>query len=166
MKRFLLILTALVLAFSAASSAQGRFGVSGGMTFSEGNTLGHIGVTWQQKVAMGFSFQPSVLFNMKGMEGSQIGSVEVPVAVQWGPDLLLFRPYVEFVPFVGVNIFGNGVQPTKMECGFGLGGGLEIWKIQVDARYNWNVNPYSRPVEYFPEGPGIGVTTLTFSILF
>ena len=28
---------------------------------------------------------------------------------------------------------------NRLEYGLGLGGGLEIWKVQVVCRYNWNL---------------------------
>ena len=73
-----------------------------------------------------------------------------------GFDLLLFRPFLDVSPFVGyaLNNEFTASSPAaerlsldyanqwdginRLEYGLGLGGGLEIWKLQVVCRYNWN----------------------------
>ena len=82
-----------------------------------------------------------------------MGYLELPVSLQWGPDLLLFCPYLDVNPFVGYGLhyglsgsflgedrsFRNKWEGiSRLEYGLGLGAGVEIWKIQVTARYNWN----------------------------
>ena len=79
------------------------------------------------------------------------GYIEVPVSIQWGPDLMAFRPYVFAEPFVGYQITssdkGNDSVATwaeqaknKLEYGFGLGGGLEIAShIQISAQWFKNL---------------------------
>ena len=70
--------------------------------------------------------------------------IELPVNVQWGVDLLMLRPFVFASPYVGFNI-GNkisGISGTfnnnKVTGGVGLGLGLEISKLQITAKYNWD----------------------------
>ena len=113
---------------------------------------------------LGFALQPSLLYQMKNsaIEGVfageekfdyRMGYLELPVSLQWGPDLLLFRPYLDVTPFVGYGLhnrlsgsflgedrsFRNKWEGiSRLEYGLGLGAGVEIWKIQVTARYNWN----------------------------
>jgi len=188
MRRLALILAALLL--SIAASAQGRFGVLGGVTLSSAPKLPdyanvdtyktaalyHAGFTYQYKFTLGFSVQPSVLYQVKGTKVANAsgaydllreGAVEVPVALQWGPDLLLFRPYVEVVPFVGININSSeGLVPEKFESGVGLGGGIEIWKVQVSARYNWNFNPYCKQSEGGETPWSFRCTTISLGLLF
>ena len=79
------------------------------------------------------------------------GFVEVPVGIQWGPDLLAFRPYVFAEPFIGYQISssdsGNATfndwtkqAKNKFEYGFGLGGGLEITShIQLSVQWFKNL---------------------------
>ena len=84
-----------------------------------------------------------------------MGYIELPLQLQWGPDLLLFRPYVLAEPFLGYAIATNSKGKTqldvsassssfkesgmsRLEYGFGLGGGIEIWRIQLSAKYFWN----------------------------
>lgn len=163
---------ALMFAGMADSSAQIRYGVIGGATFSklsntdllgENMTQYHAGATVQVKLPLGFSIQPSLIYNVKGskvglpdvpdspLADFTVGYLELPVSVQWGPDLLLFRPFLDVTPFVGYGLnnklssgdvvtrnswSGNGV--SRWEYGLGVGIGLEIWKFQVIGRYNWN----------------------------
>jgi hypothetical protein len=100
-----------------------------------------------------------------------VGYLELPVSVQWGPDLLVFRPFLDVTPYVGYALHSNiktvvddvdlgfdnlnNIKDTAMEdvkkgfqnmvndleYGLGLGAGLEVWKFQVICRYNWNFGP-------------------------
>ena len=164
MKRlFLSLLVAAVsLCCAGTLSAQNKFGVIGGATFSHANfrefsrgtmTQYHAGVTYRAKLPLGFSIQPSLIYQVKGAMTSSdgvdanatIGYLELPVSFQWGPDLILFRPYLEVAPFVGYSLNGLGVNnpisdwksPDRLEYGVGLGGGVQIWRFQIGARYNW-----------------------------
>ena len=179
MKRIIFI-SALVLSLAAAgltdAAAQLRFGITGGATFSKlsketlntkNMTQYQAGLPMQVNLPRGFSIQPSLIYNVKGSKFSvpdgpgtadlSVGYVEVPVSIQWGPDLLLFRPFVDVTPYVGygVNnrISASGMDTQKnvwdsyginrWEYGLGAGIGLEIWKIQVIGRYNWNFGSLS-----------------------
>ena len=81
-----------------------------------------------------------------------VGYLELPVSVQWGPDLLLFRPFVDVTPFIGYAVNSKvGVEDyihtdwdgymNKLSYGLGLGGGIEVWRLQFTCRYNWNFGP-------------------------
>ena len=186
MKRFLLVAAfaaAFVLAGTSMASAQLRYGVIGGATFSRMNgklpdmikgenmTQYHAGATLQIKLPLGFSVQPSLIYHVKGTRPGEIqgepgvnmditaGYLELPVSFQWGPDLLLFRPFLDVTPFIGVginnHISGSATGETlldkrilwgrngiaRMEYGLGLGVGIEVWRFQVIGRYNWNFGP-------------------------
>ena len=112
----------LSLGFIDTVSAQVNFGVLGGASFSSAKpddwkvtniVQYHAGLTCCFKLPLGFAVQPELLYNVKGStvpqgEGPSLdytaGYVEVPVSLQWGPDLLVLRPYVELVPFVGYAV--------------------------------------------------------------
>lgn len=139
MKRLLAIALLSVVALLSAPGANAviKYGVVGGATFSNvrnieagAKTGWHLGTTVQFDLPLGFAIQPSVLYNSK-----MTNAVEVPVSVQWGPDLLIFRPFVEVAPYVGYKFSGL----KGAEYGIGLGGGLEIWRLQATCRYNWNL---------------------------
>lgn len=144
--------------FCVALSAQSHFGVIGGASFSnvtnikslseatKNVTRYHAGLTYQYKFHNGFAIQPSLMYHCKDarVENLQTGYLELPVGVQWGPDLILFRPYVEVAPMVGVAVT-SGIDKSmlnRLEYGVGVGGGIEIWHLQLSARYNWDLNPY------------------------
>lgn len=168
------------------------FGITGGASFlgirnlsPELTTGYHAGLTYQIDLPFGFAIQPSVLYHVKGhllyqSQGSlaeapifdqevydayKTGYVEVPVSLQWGPDLILFRPFLDVTPFVGYGVQYNrsweGYQ--RLEYGLGTGVGLEFWRIQLVGRYNWNFGPlYSADRDDHNFG---GVTlSLTFKI--
>lgn len=202
---------AVVLGMAALISVQslkaGNFGVVGGASFygikdvSAGSTLGyHAGLTYKFHLPLGFSIQPSVLYHMKSAisDGGtfdvdmNVGYVEVPVSFQWGPDLLLFRPFIDVSPFVGYGIYqdfegkkwdeiastivkDSWNSVNRMEYGLGLGAGLEVWKFQLICRYNWNfgtlVNKDGK-ADIFPalkQGIGdnnFGGVTLSLALLF
>ena len=147
-----------------------------------------MGVTAQFPVGMGFCIQPSLLYQVKGMSLDQIagssaddvinsiegkvGFAEIPVQVQWGPDLLLFRPYVFAEPFIGYrlheDIFSSSDisyadEMKKLEYGFGVGAGIDIWKLQVSAKWFWNMGTiYRGESESLDKLHGFSVTLSIF----
>ena len=178
MKRFItLLLAGTVALFSAVESfAEHNFGVVGGVTMSSLNlkefssrlaTRYHAGLTYRFDLPAGFAIQPSVLYHVKGADFKadakelrfDVGYIDVPVSIQWGPDLLLFRPFLDVTPFVGIGVNNavaykdakDGVGKandwedfSRWEYGIGLGVGLDIWRFQLIGRYNWNLGNLAR----------------------
>lgn len=202
MKRFLMVafVSLVTLICSVGTAAQNRFVVSGGLNFSTSNvkeisketmTQYHAGIGYKWDMALGFAFQPSLLYSVKGAAaGDDISSVDFSVgylefmpSFQWGPDLLLFRPYLDLSPYVGYGLNTKASLPefkdalNKFEYGVGLGVGIEIWRLQIVGRYNWNFGTIASTVkgegvlnnssiqEAFGES-NLGGITLTASILF
>lgn len=202
MKRLLMVaFVSLVTLFcSIGSAAQNRFIVSGGLNFSTSNvkeisketmTQYHAGIGYKWDWALGFSLQPSFLYSVKGAAvGDDLSNVDFSVgylefmpSLQWGPDLLLFRPYLDLSPFVGYGLNTKASLPEfkdalkKFEYGVGLGVGIEIWRLQIVGRYNWNFGTIASTVkgegvlnnssvqEAFGES-NLGGITLTASIMF
>ena len=139
MKRLFAIALLCVVALLAAPGAKAfvKYGVVGGATFSSlkgiengSHTGWHFGATAQFDLPLGFAVQPSVMYNSKMAD-----AVEIPVSLQWGPDLMVFRPFVEVAPYVGYNFSGS----APLQYGVGLGGGLEVWRLQATCRYNWDL---------------------------
>ena len=170
MKRFLAVtlLTAVCL-LSAVQAHAIKYGVVAGATFSSlqnveqsSKTGWNLGATAQFKLPLGFSIQPSLIYNSKvaGIDAGlatadiTVGYVELPVSLQWGPDLLVFRPFLDVSPYIGYAV-NNKVSLSsiltetelknpnlqRFEYGLGLGAGLEVWRFQVLCRYNWNFGP-------------------------
>ena len=201
-KLFALIIVAFAALLCAGQvSAQHNFGVMGGVTFSYSNvkelndgplTQYHAGLTYRAKLPFGFSIQPSLLYQVKGAKtisegvdsNTNVGYLEMPVSFQWGPDLILFRPFLDVTPFVGyglnnqywsqaagqVNNAWGGL--SRWEYGVGVGVGLDIWKFQVIARYNWNLGAISKNdslsdiAQTFKDGTNFGGFTLSVAFMF
>ena len=174
MKRILTVIALCVMTFwSSQTLRAGDFGVVAGASFTGIKDLSpelatgyHAGLTYKFHLPLGFAVQPSVLYHMKTSLVQdaisdvtafdyKMGYLEVPVSLQWGPDLLLFRPFLDVTPFVGyaLNNQASGVKlqgefmskvqnkwegVNRLEYGLGLGAGLEVWKLQLVCRYKWN----------------------------
>ena len=144
------------LCFADNSSAI-NYGFVGGANFRTYNpkdiaigTLAqwHAGIISKFNLPYGFQIQPALAYSVKDVEllseeeKHSVGYLELTASVQWGADLILFRPFLDISPFVGYNaksltsIAADG--RNGLEYGIGLGGGLQVWRFQATARYNWN----------------------------
>ena len=174
MKKLLVVFVALLLT-SAAVSAKGGFGVTAGFNTNaaklndvslDSRYGGNAGLTYLANLPLGFSVQPSLLYTQKraavaltgigvldqltsGNVYQSVGSVTVPVSVQWGPDLIVARPFLDVTPYVGYALTNKlkavaadqeGVTKGEkgLDYGIGLGAGINVWKLQAVVRYNWN----------------------------
>lgn len=177
-----LLIAAALLLGSVAASAQ-SFGVTAGFTSSSTNvkefdpksvSLYHAGVVFEIPLVSGFAIQPGITYQMKGATldkyaddskniklstlETKIGYLEVPVQIQWGPDLALFRPYVFAEPFVGyaINVSNefddvadlldetkrnewkdNAIKRLEYGCGFGIG--IDFMSLQLSVQYFMNL---------------------------
>ena len=166
MKKFITALAAAMMLFSVQANAGGGFGITGGMNFNSAKIKDvkmdaqagwNVGLTYSLDLPLGFSLQPSLVYSQKGaLVGSEglnvtqtVGSLNLPVSVQWGPDLLVARPFLDVTPYVGYSLSNKlkgevlGVSAedkgkNAFEYGLGVGAGLDVWKLQVIVRYNWN----------------------------
>jgi hypothetical protein len=122
------------------------------------NNLGYqFGVLYKISLPAGFAVQPELLYvsRKSKLEGVFVGAentkdkydlqyLQVPVSIQWGPNLMLVRPYVQVVPYFNFLIgkdFSNGADfgdLHKANSGIGIGAGLDVWKLQISGRYNWD----------------------------
>jgi len=187
MKRLIIIaFAALALGVTAAAQS---FGITGGLTSSDTNvqhfdtknvSLYHAGIVFEIPLGGGFGLQPGITYQMKGatldqyIEGTEtigksleteVGYLEVPLQIQWGPDLFLFRPYVFAEPFVGYGITSSNkvtyetiIDKTqrnewkdnalkRLEYGIGFGVGLEFWQLQLSVQYFMNMGGLSDGTE-------------------
>ena len=171
MKRTLiLVLFCIFCLFAAFKVNAGNFGLTGGVSLvgiksadMKAATGYHAGLTYKFRLPVGFAVQPSLLYHAKASRSDagavnaelNVGYLELPVSFQWGPDLLLFRPFLDVSPYIGYGLnhdmsFQSYDEPqtvlmkdswskiNRFEYGLGLGGGLEVWKFQFVCRYNWN----------------------------
>lgn len=123
----------------------------------------HLGILYKVKFPLtGLALQPELIYsNIKGgysfnapdassstskaiEESMNISYIQLPVGLQWGVDLMLFRPYLQVVPYVGYCIGHKNINKmlewdmNKFRYGIGLGAGLDIWKLQISGRYSWD----------------------------
>lgn len=166
-KVFFVIALALL---STSLFAQNGFGVKAGLNFNsmsdislndpkgsyDGKTGFHVGAFYKVGLPLGFALQPELLYTQKGGTVASLPDVpktdvkmhyvQLPVNIQWGVDLVLFRPFLLVSPYIGYAIAkGDGFSDikwsnfNKFEYGIGLGAGLEVWKFQVSGRYCWDL---------------------------
>lgn len=191
-----LIVFAAALLVSATAFAEG-FGIVGGytsssmkmheMTFKSSAGV-HAGFAYNVPLGIGFSLQPELIYNVKGynwqgdkdaaalQEKAKFGYVEVPVQLQWGPDLLLLRPYVLAEPFVGFAVTGKKILTagetkvnwdnfkSRLEYGVGVGAGIEIYnRVQVSFKYYWNFEDAKQWSDITDKVKGKGFSGLLFT---
>ena len=180
MKRILILAVAFVCLFTAQASAQklGNLGVTAGMNFNTAQVSSvkletkagwNVGVTYLLDLPLGFSLQPSLVYIQKGADYSvvddisavqKVGSINIPVSVQWGPDLIVARPFLDVTPYVGYSlsnklegglagvIKGETSLANTFEYGVGVGAGINVWKLQAVVRYNWNFGTLGRLADF------------------
>lgn len=165
MKKIFILAAIAMMAFSASASAKG-FGVTAGMNFNtskfgdidvKAKTGWSAGITYGVDLPLGFSIQPALVYQQKGANltngsSQSMDFIELPVSVQWGPDLLVLRPFIDVTPYIGYalsNKFTTDIRfveierdswkgKQRFEYGLGIGAGVDVWKFRVIARYNWN----------------------------
>lgn len=171
----ILVVAALFVSMAAANAQQ--FGVLGGLTLSQfggteesatnkNMTLYHAGLVYKADLGAGFAIQPVLSYSVKGANverssdvlnktiKSKTGFAELSLGLQWGPDLMAFRPYLFVEPFIGYSVVGKSENfslggstssdkinvalaeaKNKLEYGVGAGLGLEITRhIQLSCQ--------------------------------
>ena len=182
----------IFLCAGIAAFAQEGVGVFGGVTSSSAKlqdfnidnvTQFRAGIAYKYPVALGFAVQPEFSYSVKGtdltyalnnevelsMFNLHMGFVEAALQLQWGPDLLIFRPYALVEPFVGyafndriqtkavggTSITRNNVWDSiqRLEYGYAWGGGLDLFGfMQVSAKHYVNCGSlYKAPEHGRPE---------------
>ena len=187
MKRILSLVAVAAVSLVLAVQAHAQFGILAGLTSSKVDMTGadvknislyHAGLTYKINLGAGFALQPSLLYQVKGAAVGSLdtasdsdfklksGYVEIPLGIQWGPDLSVFRPYVFAEPFIGYQVtssdkadsFSSWTEQAKnkFEYGFGLGAGLEISEhLQLSVQWFNNLGAmFSKPAESGTESLG------------
>lgn len=164
MKKLSMLLVSILCLGVLNAGAQG-FIIKGGWNYSgssvkeikSGRSGWQAGIGYQTESNHGFSFQPELLYKVTGLKLSDaanlsLGYIEVPLNVQWGPDLLIARPFVFAGPYVGYKVrtaANSGVDDEvpsalkKFEFGLGVGLGINVWKLQIAGRFNWNLGNFA-----------------------
>lgn len=188
MKKVYSILAAAMLVLSTVSaSAQGGVIIKGGLTYGnitptnleslsgylkdfnfKSFTGWHVGAGYQTDAVLGFSFQPELVFNVKGTKVAgdenmrwRMSYLELPVNIQWGIDLMVAKPFIFASPYVGYCVSNKVLVNDKssivasvitdelaqnakrFEYGVGVGLGCNIARFQITAKYSWNFGAIS-----------------------
>lgn len=169
MKRLSIFFAAALLFFSAVTASAEGFLIKGGVTLSnvasptlkdlfvgdsKNFTGWHAGIGYQTASFGGFSLQPELLFNAKGSKLENISEhkwkmsyIELPINVQWGIDLIVAKPFIFCSPYIGYNVvdktaeFWESIKTKPFEYGLGVGAGLDLFHLQITAKYSWNFGP-------------------------
>ena len=121
----------------------------------------HVGLAFKLPLPLGFAIQPELLYQVKGADLGEVvekagngedvsgatqefktedAFAELGIGVQWGIDLVAFRPFVFAKPFVGLgldsilgaDVVKDGTDKTlenaknDIEYGISIGAGLEL----------------------------------------
>ena len=120
----------------------------------------NVGILYKFKVpVVGLAIQPELVYSQTSCDFGPImyggpshhGDLEVrnlilPVSLQMGMDLILLRPFIQVAPYIGYTLSSsNNVDNLKFDAekfkyGIGVGAGIDIWKLQISGRYNWELN--------------------------
>lgn len=205
MKRILLLVTAFLLLSVQGFSQFGVKGGFNFTSFGdielgkdtdfktafEKKTGYHVGILYKAKVPLiGLSIQPELQFSQvnASLSVTETSSsskavitdmkqtyLQLPVALQWGIDLMLFRPFIQAVPYVGISFAKDNQNKSiqwdvnKFRYGVGLGAGIDIWKLQISGKYNWDLGKVAdfkwEGVKTFKGGKNKGFE-LSLAILF
>lgn len=196
-KLFLTVAAVLAIQLGcAAQSVTAHAGIMGGCALdrvtgvnSKSLCSWHAGATVLVNIPAYFSIQPSVRYNQfnsyvnldsGNVTTMRLNQLNIPVAVQWGPDLGVFRPFVQVVPYATFNLNADYMDPSRAnewqgavdyikraQFGIGLGAGLNIWRFQFSCRYNWDLGDWTQAVEGNPFRYANGFTrSITFSLSF
>ena len=167
MKKIALLLVSILCIGALTVNAQGII-VKAGYNYSSdtkvsvkdiqtGRSGWHAGVGFQTEPTHGFSFQPELVYKVNGLKFGDAGNLrlsqlELPLNVQWGPDLLVCRPFVFGGPFIGYRFKPSGDEKVaeavsktlqRFEWGVGAGLGINVWKLQIAGKYNWNFGTFA-----------------------
>ncbi len=126
----------------------------------------HVGVLYKIDLPFGLAIQPELLYSQKGgslkadlgsvagVKGYELKShnLQLPVNIQLGLDLVLFRPFIMVSPYLNYALSTDmdsalskvvNWDMSKFGYGIGVGAGLDVWKIQVAGKYNWDLGKAS-----------------------
>ena len=169
MKKIILAI-AITACFASQVNAQFKFGLKGGVNFEnikikdarsnikvDNSTGWQAGAAFKVKIpGIGVAVQPELLYTVSKVnldqEQNGIHYFEVPINLQMGLDLKIIRPYLQAGPYFGYALKSEGDtfkdNINKFDWGIGLGGGLDLWKLQFDLRYSWGLQDVSSVTDF------------------
>ncbi len=113
----------------------------------------------------GMTIQPELNYISKGAQVKYSGQytnvrvdyIELPVNFQVGLDLILMRPYLMVYPYIGCALYHTPKEIgwdhfQRLEYGVGVGGGVDIWRFQLQIKYSWNLSGMMKSAKANPGG--------------
>ena len=164
MKRYLVFMILSMLLCGTATS-QIRFGIKGGVNFTDFNWSSNLASSnvnnatgWQAGAMLqfklpivGIGLQPELLYTVSKTNEGRAGYFQIPVNLHWqiigGP----IKPIVMVGPYFGYAVdLSEGWRDSleKTDWGVGIGGGVEVWKLQAMLRYSWGLQNISKASEF------------------
>jgi len=161
MKKLSLLLVTLLCVSALTVRAEGLV-IKGGANFTkleniDSRPFGYqfgLGLQTEIPDGIGICFQPELVYKIVGFEYDsetlKRGYLEIPLNVQLGLNIGnadQVHPFVFAGPYVGLGmgIFGDKTTAAELkdslkavEYGLGLGVGIDLWILQLTAKYNWN----------------------------
>ncbi len=160
MKKIVILIIVVCACWTNNVDAQVHFGAKGGLNFAnfktddfslDNSTGWQVGAFAQFNIpGVGLGIQPELLYTVKKADvngqSNSAGYFEVPVNLRWGFNLLVIRPYLIAGPYFSyaANFSGDAFKNLEhFDWGIGVGGGVEIWKLQLGLRYSWGLQNVS-----------------------
>lgn len=164
MKKLSLLLVSILCLGVLNAGAQGlivkagwNYNKSSVKEIKDGHSGWQAGIGYQTGTAYGFSSQPEILYKVNGLKFSDaadlnLSKIEVPLNLQWGPDLLIARPFLLAGPYFGYTFKVRGKEGipeseikalNRFDWGVGVGLGVNFWKIQIAGKYNWSFGTFA-----------------------
>jgi len=158
------VLAMMIMAcYVSQINAQVDFGLKGGINYANfkfkdagvdvSEATGWLaGALLQIKIpVIGVGVRPELLYTtFRGKVDNAPHSIhylQVPVNVFKSFGLLVIRPYVQAGPYFSyaVHVDGKAFKDhiKEFDWGIGLGGGVQVWRLQLDARYSWGLQNVS-----------------------
>ncbi len=85
--------------------------------------------------------------------------IELPVNLQVGLDLIFLRPFLMVSPYIGYAVHKLPEQLqwsgiNRFQYGIGIGGGVDVWRFQIQVKYSWNFGQLAKSVSADDIAPG------------
>jgi hypothetical protein len=145
MKKMILLVAVLLVSASYAG-AQIRIGAKASATVSRDLKAiegWQAGIVPQIRIPiLGLGVQPEILYAYSSRADENRSWLNVPVNLFWQLGLPVVKPMLLAGPYFGYTLKrteNDELKLNRFNWGIGLGAGIEVIKIQVEARYNFAI---------------------------
>ena len=142
----MILLVAVLLVSAGYAGAQVRIGVKASATVSRDLKAiegWQAGIVPQIKIPiLGLGVQPEILYAYSSRADENRSWLNVPLNLYWQIGLPIVKPVLLAGPYFGYTLKrteNDELKFNRFNWGIGLGAGIEVIKIQIEARYNFAV---------------------------